>query len=548
MNRRLMISLFVIGAALAAGGWFMQQAVRPPVTESRLTAAAGARLFESVMKRVQKNWVDSISVDEMYRKAAIGMVGELGDPSSSYLPPERLKRLREVTSGSYRGVGLSVDLREGWIVVIQPRLGSPAERAGIRAGDRLVELNGQSMQGWTVEEARDALRGPLGSQLKLTVQRGFVKIPFTLERSDIHVSSVQRAQLLPQSVGYFALSAFSDSTAIEVASTVDSLVKAGAKALIFDLRGNPGGLLNQGVAVADLFLDQGKKIVSTRGRMPGTTTEFVDKKGQQWPTLPLVVLVNSGTASAAEIVAGALQDHDRALVIGRSSYGKGSAQQVIALENGGAIRITNAFWYTPVGRTISRPHHAANADSTLSDSERPRYRTEGGRTVVGGGGIVPDVVAGDSAPPPAERAWVTAVGSRVRPFREALSSVAIQIAKQSDVTSPDFTVTAAMRELLWGRMQSTGLDVSREVYDKAHEAIDRVIGLEVARQKFGVPGAAQRAATGDPVVAKALELLRGIAAPEALMKRVAELPVKSSAKPTVVGSSGLEQPRHEQRP
>ena len=541
MNRRWRAALVLIAASFVTGGWLVQRAMRPPAHSARLSASEGARLFESVMKRVQKNWVDSISVDEIYRRAAIGVVSELGDPSSSYLPPERLKRLREVTSGSYRGVGLSVDLREGWIVVIQPRLGSPAEHAGIRAGDRLVELNGQSMRGWTVEEARDALRGPLGSQLKLTIQRGGVRIPFVLERSDIHVSSVQRAQMLPQQVGYFALSTFSDSTAIEVAETVDSLVKAGAHALIFDLRGNPGGLLSQGVAVADLFLDAGKKIVSTRGRMPGTTTEFMSKDAQRWPTLPMVVLVNSGTASAAEIVAGALQDHDRALVIGRSSYGKGSAQQVIALDNGGAIRITNAFWYTPVGRTISRPHHAANADSTLTDSQRPRYKTERGRTVIGGGGIIPDIVAGDSAPPPAERAWVTAVGSRVRPFREALTAVAVQIARDPAVNSPEFAVTAAMREQLWQKMQRTKLDVSREVYDRAHEAIDRVLGLEVARQKFGVPGAAQRSATGDPVVAKALELLRGVTAPEALLQRLAQRPVKATTKPVPSGPSGSNQ-------
>jgi len=541
MNRRWITSLLLIGCTFAAGAWLVQRAMRPPVRNARLTAADGARLFESVMKRVQKNWVDSISTDEIYRKAAIGVVAELGDPSSSYLPPERLKRLREVTSGSYRGVGISVDLREGWIVVIQPRLGSPAEHAGIRAGDRLVELNGQSMQGWTVEEARDALRGPLGSQLTLTVQRGGVKIPFALERSDIHVSSVQRAQLLPQNVGYFSLSTFSDSTAIEVASIVDSLVKAGARALVFDLRGNPGGLLSQGVAVADMFLGVGKKIASTRGRTPGTTTDFMSKDLERWPTLPIIVLVNSGTASAAEIVAGALQDHDRALVIGRSSYGKGSAQQVIALDNGGAIRITNAFWYTPVGRTISRPHHAANADSTLTDSQRPRYKTALGRTVIGGGGIVPDIVAGDSVPPPAERAWVTAVGSRVRPFREALTAVAIQIARQPEVNSPEFAVTPAMREQLWRKMQAEKLDVSRDVYDRAHEALDRVIGLEVARQKFGVLGAAKRSATGDPVVAKALELLRGIADPEALRKRLAQQPVKPTPKPVASGPSGSNQ-------
>jgi carboxyl-terminal processing protease len=509
--------------AVILGGWLVRRGAAVPSTTTRLSPSQGQRLLDGVMKRVEQSWVDTVSADELYRRATMGMIDELGDPNSVYLPPDRLRRLREVTSGSYRGVGLTVDTRDGWVTVIQPRPGSPADRAGIQSGDRLVEVNGQSMKGWTVSEATNALRGPVGTTVNLAIERRFGggRVSLSLVRSDIHVSSVQRAMMLDAVTAYFAITSFTDSTALDATATMDSLMKAGAKSLVLDLRGNPGGLLSQGVAVADLFLDEGQKIASTKGRLASANASYMDHAPQRWPKLPIVIIENANTASAAEIVAGALQDHDRAVVIGRPSYGKGSAQIVIPLDSGAALKLTNALWYTPAGRSIDRPH-AKRPDAPAADTARPRYKTDKGRVVAGGGGIVPDVIAGDSTVPPNERRWVVAVGSRLTNFREALASYAAELARGGHVKDPEFTVTAEMRDGLWKAMVAKKLTVPRDIYDDAHDAIDRVLGREIARQVFGVAGEQRRLVHGDPVIAKAAKLLNGVGEPSALLDRVAQ--------------------------
>ena len=522
-GRAFYVALLLV-AVIVGGSWLVRRGLAAPAQRGRLTTAQGQRLLRDVLQRVQSSWVDSTNTDELYRRAAIGIVQELGDPNSAYLSADRVRRLREVTTGNYRGVGLSADQREGWIVVTATRAGAPADRAGIQVGDRLVEIDGQSMKGWSFDEARNALRGPLGSALALSIERNGAKIPLKLERSDIHVSSVTRMAMLDIRVAYFAVTSFSDSTALEVGNTLDSLVKAGATSLVLDLRGNPGGLLVQGVAVADLFLDPGQKIVTTKGRMPGANASFTDTAPQRWPKLPIVVLVNAGTASSAEIVAGALQDHDRAVVLGRQSYGKGSAQALIKLDDGAALKLTNALWYTPAGRSIDRPHRiarrGADDDTAATDAIRPKYRTDNGRTVLGGGGIAPDMIIGDSVLAPAEKAWVRAVGTKVPQFREALSAYATDVTRRKLMKDADFTVTSELRDGLFKMMESKNVIVARRTYDDAHEAIDRVLGSEIALQAFGIPGAQRRAVKHDDVISKAAALLRGVAAPAELLARV----------------------------
>ena len=534
IRARVIAVSVVLSGAVVAGSWFVQRgiALRAPRGKT-MTEAQGARLFDAVMRRVEESWVDSASAEDLYARATTGLVQQLGDPNTAFLTPDRLKRLREVVSGSYNGVGMSVDIRDGWITVLAPRPGSPSERAGIRAADRLLEIDGQTTKNWSVEEARNALRGPLGSKVKLVIERSGVKIPLTLERSDIHVRSVQRATILDDHVGYTAIGSFTDSTNIELVQTVDSLVRAGATSLTLDLRNNPGGLLSQGVAVAELFLDAGQKVVSTKGRSATSNASYAASSAQRWPNLPIIVLVNGGTASAAEIVAGALQDHDRAIVIGRPSYGKGSAQAVIGLANGAALKLTDALWYTPAGRSIDRAHplHGTgrSQSATPADTTRPHYKTDKGRVVVGGGGIMPDLVLGDSLVPPAERAWVAAVGSRVGIFRDALATYAAQVVRSGIVKDPDFKVTPEMRDGFWREMSAKKLVVPRDIFDDAHEAIDRVVGAEIAQQAFGVAGAQRRAVHLDPVVAQALHLLKGVTAPAALFDRVAG--ANAAAKP-----------------
>lgn len=522
---RYLLAGAALGAALATGAILIWRGARPRPSQHSLSAEQGRRLLDAVMQRIARSWVDSINADDLYRRAALGLVEELGDPNSQYLTPDHLKRLRESTTGTYSGVGMSLDLRDGWIVVTHVRVGTPAERAGLAIGDRLVEVNGQSMHNWTPGEARMAIRGAPGTRLALTIERGNTtsKIPLALERGEIHVSAVTRAMMLGHGVGYFMVSTFNDSTARDVARTVDSLIAAGAHGLIMDLRGNPGGLLAQGVAVADLFLDKGERIASTRGRSPGTVVEFIDESAQRWPDRPLVVLVNGNTASAAEVVAGALQDHDRAILIGRQTYGKGSAQSVLQLDDGGALKLTAAKWYTPLGRSIERPH-GRPSDNAAADTTHPAFRTAHGRTMTGGGGIRPDIVAGDSALSPAERAWVRAIGTQVTPFRDALTAYAEQVVRRRLARDPLFTVDRAMRDGLFAVMRTRGVAVRRSIYDEVHDLVDRVLGQEVARIAFGIPGAQLRTVRTDPVVAQAVSLVEGVETADALLKRVASKP------------------------
>lgn len=515
-RHRLIITLLTLAASAIAGGWLVQRALRRP---SRYVD--GIQLLASVMERVRESYVDSLSVDELWRRAAIGLVDELGDPNSTYLPPDRLKRLTEATSGVYSGVGIQADRREGYVVVLAVRPNSPAERAGVQAGDRLVEADGQAMKGWTMEEARNAMRGAPGSTLRLLVERGSARVPFSIQRGEIHVVSVSRAVVLEGRVGYVLLSTFSDSARIELTRTVDSLVAAGATSLILDLRNNPGGLLNQGVAIADVFLDKGQEIVEVRSRGQKRELLYVDSTAQRWPVLPLAVIVNGGTASAAEIVAGALQDHDRALVLGRTSYGKGSAQNVFELEGGGGLKLTTARWFTPSGRSISRVARADSAPRVINDrAERPVFKTDGGRKVFGGGGISPDLTAGDSLPVPGERAFILSLGAAAAKFREAINDYAAASVRRGAVNDTAFVVTPAMREALLALALQRGVDVSRPAFDQATTLVDRQLGNELARQAFGLPFAGRRVVRNDKVVQRAASLLRAATGPKQLLARL----------------------------
>lgn len=498
-------SIVVVAAALWSSVWLLQRAVR-----SDRGAQDGARLLDAVMLRVSTSYVDSVDAERLWELAAVGMLDELGDPNSAYLTPERLERLERTASNSYVGVGLQVDVRDGWVTVTQPRLGSPAERAGLLPGDRLVEVDGRTMRGWTVEEARVAFRGPPGSKLALVVERGNgsgTRIPVSLERTAILFSAVARATVLDGGVGYLAVTTFSDSTEVELVRTVDSLRAAGARSLVLDLRGNPGGLLAQGVQVADLFLAPGQRIVSTRGRVSAANAIYADSTPERWPDLPVVVLVNHLTASAAEIVAGALQDNDRAFVIGSATYGKGSAQAIYRLENGAAVSLTNARWVTPLGRSIEYPlpgeEPLADADTT-----RPRFRTAMGRTVYGGGGIVPDEVAGDSAADLAERRFYAELGKDLDAWRRISRAYATARVREGAVRDTLFTVPKTWRDQLYTQLDRAGVALSVVTYGEAHALVDRVLGNEAIRQAFGAAYLQRRVVRADATVQRAAAVLR----------------------------------------
>jgi carboxyl-terminal processing protease len=509
----------------------------------------GRQLFDQVMETIGTHFVDSLPPDSLWKHATLGMVDELEDPYSVFLVADRLKRFREQTSGQYAGLGLRVDVRDGWITVIAPLPGSPSEAAGLQTGDRVVKIDAMDTKGLTGEEALVKLRGAAGSRVVLTVERLGVdgRLTFTLTRQVIHVRAVQRVAMLPTKVGYLNVSVFSDSTADEVAAGVDSLVAMGMQSLVLDLRGNPGGLVEQGAAVTDLFLDPGQQIVTLRGRTPESNRTFTDKLPQKWPTLPIVVLVDRGSASAAEIVAGALQDHDRAVVVGATTYGKGSAQSVFDAGTVGALKLTTSLWFTPVGRSISIRHRsmagqqaraatAAVDDSLTSEvdsmvAKRVSFRTDKGRVVYGGGGITPDVIARDESAIRQGAALQTALGRAVPVFRDALTAMALQLKAEGGLDPQRFSVTPAMRASLLAGVRSRGAAVPDSAFESNADVVNRLIGYEVSRYVFGRDAEFARRTADDPVMQRALTLLRGAPDRGALLVRAsADHPSKAGGR------------------
>jgi carboxyl-terminal processing protease len=497
-------ALFV---ALITGGWLLQRGSRT----GAFTEFEGAQLYNNVLRHVQNDFVDSIGDSVLYRKSVDGMLYELSDPYSMFLSPDRFARLNESTSGNYAGLGLETDLRDGWLIVVAPLPGGPAERAGLEPGDRIVEIMGKSAKGWTSEEASKALRGKAGTPVMLKIERpgALAPIEMRLVRSTIHQSAVRRASMLGDGVGYIDLKAFSDSTAKEMSGAIAGLLAHGMKTLVLDLRTNPGGLLNQGVKVSDLFLNPGQKIVSMHGRLPEANREFADTAKQRWPNLPLIVLVDGRSASAAEIVAGALQDHDRALIVGTPTYGKGSAQSVVSFGDQGGLKLTTARWFTPAGRSIARPRPTDDESDDATPAKHARFRTDAGRVVYGGGGIAPDVIAGDSIAPIAEGNFLHALGANGGHFRDAVTDYALSIKATHGVSSPDFVVTPAMRDEVWNRMKQRGIDIPRSVFDEAEPLVTRIIGYDIARYVFGSEAEFRRRASGDKALQRALELAHG---------------------------------------
>jgi carboxyl-terminal processing protease len=511
----------VLSSALVSGGWLMEHdaGARAP-----LNAGAGARWFDEVLAHVRRAFVETLADSLLYRKAVSGMLGELHDPHSVFLDQRRLSRLDESTSGHYAGVGIQMDIRDSGITVVATLHGTPAEQAGIASGDRIVEIDGKSARGLTQEEALKTLRGPAGSKVSVVVERPGVTAPltFSLTRRDIQVNPVQHPMLLPEAVAYVDLTVFSSEAASDLGHAIDSLRAAGARSLVLDLRGNPGGLLDQGIGVADLFLDAGQPIVSTKGRSTDENRAFADRAPQRWGTMPLVVLTDSGTASASEIVAGALQDHDRALVVGTATYGKGSAQRVFRIRDG-AVKLTTALWYTPSGRSINRPHGGDGADdddvAPADSTKRPEFKTDAGRTVLGGGGIVPDVLVPNRVVAKHDKALQEALGANVPKFRDSMVDYAIALKTSRGVTSPDFEVTPAMREELYRRLRARGIVVDRAVYDSAQTLVNRALGGQITRFVFGTQAEYARTLHEDAGLAKARELLRGASTPDQLVRR-----------------------------
>ena len=332
-------------------------------------------LFGEVLEKINEEYVDEINQSDSMDSAINGLLQSL-DPYSAYMPPEVFNEMQTETSGEFGGLGIEVSMEAGVVKVISPIDDTPASRAGIKAGDYIVKIEDTQVQGKTLSEAVDLMRGPVGSNIELTVRRRGEKkaLTFNITREIIKIQSV-KADLLEKDIGYIRLTSFNENSSKQIEDKIEELEQdQDISAYILDLRNNPGGLLSQAIRISDFFLDNGE-IVSTKSRQPSENRKWFAKKGDLTKGKTLLVLINYGSASASEIVAGALKDHKRAIILGENSFGKGSVQSIIPLKNKGAIRLTVAKYYLPSGKSISEVGVSPDIEVN-EEGEEFRIKTE----------------------------------------------------------------------------------------------------------------------------------------------------------------------------
>ncbi len=500
--------------SFASGGWLLNGFASSP-------KLSGEQLFERVLGAVSSYYVDSLPNDSLLHKAAAGLLAELHDPYTTLVEGEAFRELTVQTTGNYGGLGIQIDVRDGWITVVAPLPDTPAQKVGIEAGDQIVSLNGKSIEGLKQDDAVRTLRGEPGSEAKLQVRRPGIPqlLEFSIVREMIHFRSVRPGTMLGEGIGLVQLASVSETSTEELHEEIERLRKEGMKRLILDLRQNPGGLLDQGIAVSSLFLDRGQQVVSTRGRADGMSRTFGSERNQPWPEMPVTVLVNQWTASAAEIIAGALQDNDRAAIIGTPTFGKGLVQSLFRLDDTRALKLTTARWYTPSGRSIQRQSSseedqvrtvesiAAGTDDVRFDS-LPTYQTFGGRTVKGGGGIVPDRIVRSDTTTPGERAFIRALGGNVAGYRDALTSTALELKQRRTVSSESFAVTPEMLESVYQRLESKGIVLGEVERAGGADLVSDQLGYEITRYVFGQQAELRRRSMDDSQVQEAVSMLR----------------------------------------
>lgn len=362
--------------------------------------------FMEVFNLAREYYVEEIDSEEVVTGAIQGMLESL-DPHSVYIEAKKLREIDEQFDGHYYGIGIEFIIKDKVLTIISPIAGSPSEALGLRPGDMITKIEGESAYGISEQEVFEKLRGPKGSLVKVTINRPGLDDPFdvTIIRDKIPIYSVMTSFMIKEGTGYIYLGRFAKTTSEELESALLDLENQGMKRLLLDLRGNSGGLLNQAIEVADKFIDGNQKIVYTRGRRPETNDDFYATKDQLHPHFPIIVLIDKGSASASEIVAGAIQDLDRGLIVGETSFGKGLVQNQIPMKDGSALRLTTARYYTPSGRLIQRPYDDGIMEyyeqgyddidpNTIADSteNKPIFYTASGRKVYGGGGITPDIM------------------------------------------------------------------------------------------------------------------------------------------------------------
>lgn len=493
------IAIAGLAAAAFAGGGALARATQRPVQRDESTAA---RAFRAALETIEENHVDDPKTSDLYARATKGLLASIDDPYAELLADEAYRRYNLRMSGARLGLRLQLRVPQGSSSIGGASLRSLGAEAGIDPRDEILAINGVSTDGWTPADAARALEGGTGTIVTLLVRpHGSRRTEIRrVARTEIHVPAVSPGVMLNGGTGYLSLHASTESAPRELRDAIAALRARGMRRLVLDLRQNPGGLIPQAVAMADLFLDPGDTIALTRGRTVEHSRVYVDREPQPWPRLAVALLVNRNTASAAELLAGALQDHDRARVVGTSTYGKGVIQTTFPLGEEVAVKFTTSRWYTPSGRSIQR------SDSLQRSGKA--FRSSRGLPLPEGEGIVPDVRV-QPVRPPAEIVIDRAFGEDLPVFEAVLSTYVGELVARGGVGVRSAIATTAMQEEIWRRLAAADIETPRRIFDRVAPYVRETLSDAMVQQVWGEEAALRRRLTADRQVQAALVAIGG---------------------------------------
>jgi len=510
LERRGLVVVVVVLVISAVLGGIYGPSVRATTanTDDRETAV---REFTTVLDIVQTNYAEPVDTDKVVYQGAIPGMLRMLDPHSNFFDARQFALLKEDQHGKYYGVGMVVAPRENHTVVISPYVGAPAYNAGLRPGDVIIQVDAKSTDGLTTSEVADMLKGPKGTIVKIVVTREGYADPlvFTVTRDEIPRHSVDISFLVKPGVGYIRLSQFNDTTDRELADALKQLGANSLDGLVLDMRGNPGGLLNEAVAVGDMFLEKNQLIVSYHG-LHAPERRFYAVRGNQGLNVPLVILVNNNSASAAEIVTGAVQDHDRGLVVGETTFGKGLVQTVQSLAENTGLALTTARYYTPSGRLIQRDYKSVSLyeyhyERKVPDHPTEVRQTDSGRPVTGGGGITPDIVV--ETPKPTKFQETMYRDDVLYPVEQGVGSFTRYYLGTKPTITHNFEVDDRLLKEFRDYLAHANIRYTEPEFAENLDWIKRKIKQEVFMSTYGTQEGFKILLEADPQVQKAIEAI-----------------------------------------
>ena len=533
MIRKTVLGLaLALALALPSAGQSQDNAER---RRGQAVTAPGAQEFLSAFQVIRDYGLQVFSDSTLWHRAVDGLIDELNDPYAQAFTPAEYDEFQENNTGTYAGIGVQITTLNEVITVTAVFRGTPAEESGLQVGDRIIAVNEESTEGWTTGDASDAIRGEVGTTVDLSIARQGLTAPLrpTVRRDSVHVEAAE-ADLVGENVAYIALDRVARGSADEVEAALSEF--SDARGFILDLRGNPGGYLDESLSISDLFLPEGVRLASAESRVPGEAGRSLDESWtaetpDRIPGKPVIVLVDRYSASASEIVAGALQDHDQALVIGERTFGKGVFQNVFRLTETRHLRLTTGEWYTPLGRSLHRPRTAQGNPLPEDPDAYPVVTTPGGRELVAGGGVFPDLEIRNDTLTLLERQFTSQAAAARVPLSLRIEEFSFNESEKLRAEGRDPAIDPATFEDFLTGLAEEGADRTYLDDGEVRQYLEYLIIQRIARRMDRMGRAMELRARRDPVLAEALRLLSEVGTQAELFAAVDRLNVASRNVP-----------------